>query len=169
MRPRSLPVLIAGVLLLGGCGAAERPAGDRPPPDGAPSSVAPTVACPQQPGVELPPGCAAYDPDAAMRLNEQYRQRMPLEPEHAAEAGEIVAQVRADLERLGEHGGDETAVRAVLERAGLTAVQTRAAAGDVLFGAMPPGGGCVYGAVEAEAVTVDAGGVIMDGGCLPAQ
>ena len=32
-------------------------------------SPTPTAACPAVPGVELPPECAPYDPDAAMAAN----------------------------------------------------------------------------------------------------
>lgn len=118
----------------------------------------------------LPEGCAPYDPEEAMALNDLYRQRADLTPEQAeASVGHIDA-ARTALEELRAAGSwPEDDVRAALEGVGLADVQTRSGAGDVLFGAVPPEGGCIYGAVEAEQVTVDAGGYIMDGGCLPAQ
>lgn len=168
MRRRALPVLTAALLLLlTGCGTAGAPASGA---DGAgedPPRSPGSVACPSPVHGDLPPECVAYDPDEAMALNEQYRERMPLDEGYAASLAPLVEDVRA---RLGAvPAGDEAAARAALEDAGLTAVQSRSGAGDVLFGAVPPDGGCVYGAVEPDAVTVEVGGFIMDGGCLPAQ
>lgn len=60
------------------------------------------------------------------------------------------------------------AVVDLLEAEGLSSVQTRESAGHVLFGAVAATGGCVFGAVTPEAVTIDVGGGIADGGCLPA-
>ena len=62
----------------------------------------------------------------------------------------------------------EDAVRTALLDAGASDVQLRASAGAVLFGA-GVAGGCLYGAVDENAVSVELGGFILDGGCLPAQ
>lgn len=133
-------------------------------------SPSPTAACAEQPGVELPSGCAPYDPDQAMAQNDRYRERMSIDNDDHAKVERIVGDVRERLEALRLAGPTtERAVRSQLDEAGLTDVQTRVGAGDVLFGAVPSGGGCVYGAVTPEEVTVDAGGYILDGGCLPAQ
>ena len=142
---------------------------------GAPGAEAiptptPTAACPQIEGVELPPECAPYDPDAAMAQNERYRERMELPEEAAAAAQEFVAPVQAGLEEIRVSGtiSIET-VEQVITDAGLPQPQLRSGAGDVLFGVAGPEGGCVFGAVTPEEVTIEVGGNIMDGGCLPAQ
>jgi len=157
------------VLLAGGCAGVAAP-GVGSPRAATPAAASPTAACPVQPGVELPENCAPYDPDAAMALNDAYRQRMPSSNESPAATAVLVDGVRARLDDARADGGwSEESVRALLEEAGLSDIQTRTGAGDVLFGAVPPGGGCVFGALEEQAVTVEAGGYILDGGCLPAQ
>lgn len=166
MRVRaSAGVVVALTLALSACG----PATGSPAPSVSASPSA-TAACAVQEGVELPPGCAPYDPDQAMAQNDRYRERMSIDNDDHEKVARIVADVRQRLEALRLAGPTtERAVRSQLDEAGLTDVQTRVGAGDVLFGAVPPGGGCVYGAVTPEEVTVDAGGYILDGGCLPAQ
>jgi len=105
-----------------------------------------------------------------MAGNEQYRERHELSDDVAAAGEALVPAVTEALEQLRLAGpATEDEVRATLESLGLASVRTRSGAGDVLFGASAPEGGCLFGAVEAEAVTVEVGGVIMDGGCLPAQ
>ena len=106
-----------------------------------------------------------------MGLNDLYRQRIELPADVTADITEFVVPVTEALDALRAAGPPftEAAVRSALEAEGLSSVQTRSGAGDVLFGAQPPAGGCVYGALEEEKVTVEAGGYIMDGGCLPAQ
>lgn len=160
-----LAPLVAVLALTTGCATAV----DAAP--GASASPAPGAACPTQEGVDLPEGCAGYDPDAAMAQNEMYRQRMELGAEARAANERLVAPITAALEalRTADGGFSEEGVRTALADAGALAIQTRTGAGDVLFGAAGPTGGCVYGAVEAERVTVEVGGIIMDGGCLPAQ
>ncbi|WP_203135766.1 hypothetical protein [Microbacterium sp. JZ31] len=158
-------LLLAMAVLLTGCATGEAAAPT------ATVSPSPTAACPEPPGTEPRAGCAPYDPDAAMAENDRYRQRIPLGEEAAAAAAEHLPAVRRGLESLRTGGTALTAaaVTEVLQDAGLASVQTRAAAGDVLFGATAPDGGCVFGAVTPEAVTAEIGGGIMDGGCLPAQ
>jgi hypothetical protein len=168
MRRVIVPVFAAAaVLAVAACAAPI--ASDRVP--AASESTTPIAACPEQPGVELPPECAPYDPEGSMALNDLYRQRIDLPADAQESADMFVEPVTAALEELRAEGPPftEDGVRAALEAEGLLSVQTRSGAGDVLFGAQPPAGGCVYGALEAERVTVDVGGYIMDGGCLPAQ
>lgn len=162
-----LAPLLALLTLTAGCATV---VGASPSPS-ASASPSPTAACPEQEGVDLPEGCAGYDPDAAMALNDLYRQRLELSADAQAENERLIAPVTAALEalRTADGGFTEEGVRAALADAGATAIQTRTGAGDVLFGAAGPAGGCVYGALEAERVTVEVGGIIMDGGCLPAQ
>ena len=61
----------------------------------------------------------------------------------------------------------EDAVREAVGDAGFASdsIQTRDDHRDVLFG-IGVEGGCVFGAVTTEAVSIDVGGYIMDGGCL---
>lgn len=165
--PAAAFLLVAAALLVG-CAT---PAGPGAGPEPSSSSPVPTAACPEQPGVELPPECAPYDPDQAMAQNDLYRERMEVDADTQAAGDELVPPVTAALEDLRASGVplSDGAVAEALASAGVAAVpQTRAAAGDVLFG-VAVGGGCLYGAVTPEAVSVDVGGFIMDGGCLPAQ
>ncbi|RZI91048.1 MAG: hypothetical protein EOO67_10620, partial [Microbacterium sp.] len=65
---RRVPFVIPAAMLalfLAGCATT----GQTPPSGVSPSPTA-LVACPEQPGVELPPECVPYDPDAAMGLND---------------------------------------------------------------------------------------------------
>lgn len=130
----------------------------------------PTVACPTIEGVEQPPECAPYDPDEAMAANDRYRERMELDQDAAA-ANEQAMVPAADALEVVRASGDITveSVREALERAGLTDPQVREDYSRVLFGASGPAGGCIHGEVAAHAVTIDVGGYILDGGCLPAQ
>jgi hypothetical protein len=165
-------VVIALSVVLGGCattgpGAGPGAAGMTPTP-----TPTPTAACPEQPGVELPPTCAPYDPDASMAQNELYRQRMDMDDASKAAGAVLLAEATTALQTLQTEGGPVTGdtVRAALEQAGAAEVQIREGAGDVLFGAAIPGG-CVYGDIDGPTgvLTIDLGGFIMDGGCLPAQ
>ena len=172
MRRRTLPLLTAVLLLLTACAAGERGAGagSAGPATAGPTEPSPSsVACPSPADGDLPPECVPYDPEQAMGLNEQYRQRYPLDEGYVASVAPIAEDARGRLEAVRNEGVDEEAIGAALEAAGLVAVQSRSSHGDVVFGAMLPEGGCVYGAVAPTTVTVDVGGFIMDGGCLPAQ
>jgi len=161
MRRTIFPLALLVLIAMTGCASA---------PSAVGSASAPTAACPQQPGVELPAGCAGYDPDAAMAANESYRQRIDLAPDVRAAADELVPDARSALETTRGSGTlTADAVRSALEDVGLRDVQTRSAGTNVLFGAAAPQGGCLYGSLSAETVIVDAGGYIRDGGCLPAQ
>lgn len=134
------------------------------------SSPVPTVACPVIEGVELPPECVPYDPDAAMAENDRYRERIDIGEEAEKSGAALVRQVEAALEALrseGEIRADDVA--AALEATGATSPQVREDYGRILFGAVAPTGGCVFGDISDDTVSVDIGGFIMDGGCLPAQ
>lgn len=163
----SLAAAVLAVVLVG-CAPPAGP-GDAASPSPSPSPT-PTAACPQVEGVDLPPGCAPYDPQESMDLNEQYRDRMDID-EATREASTGPAEtVRADLEELRAAGGVTVEqVQDVLIAAGLADAFVREDYGDVLFGVNGPKGGCIFGEVSAEAVVVDVGGYILDGGCLPAQ
>lgn len=136
---------------------------------GTPSPT-PTAACPQVEGAELPPECAPYDPDAAMAENERYRERVEISEDAEAAGEELAAPLRVQLEDVRTSGTiTADVVTQIIEDAGLPQPQFREEGGTVLFGVAAPDGGCVFGAVTPEAVTVEVGGYIADGGCLPAQ
>lgn len=163
-----LAFLLTGVFLLGGC--AGTPAGSNGGGPSAASTPTPTAACPQIEGVVLPPECAPYDPDRAMAQNDRYRERMALSDEAAAAAAQPVSELRARLETLRTEGEiSVTAVEGALREVGLPDDPVRGDDRAVEFAVAGPGGGCVFGEVRPESVLVEAGGYIMDGGCLPAQ
>ncbi|MGJ0389949.1 hypothetical protein [Microbacterium sp. CGR1] len=166
-RGARLLLVIAATALLVGCASAG------PAPLGAPLSESPTptptAACPQVEGVDLPPDCAPYDPDNAMAQNERYRDRVDLSDDSRAAAEKPANDVRTALETLRTSGDlSVTAVEDAIASAGLTDIQTLGDERAVAFGAAAPQGGCIFGEVSADVLTVDIGGVIMDGGCLPA-
>jgi hypothetical protein len=169
-RSRMLSLLGATALttmLLAGCATA------RPQAAGTPSETptpTPTAACPIVEGVELPPECAPYDPEKSMALNDRYRERMDITEEARAAAEQSIADVRPALETLRTSGELSTdAVAEVFVEAGLANAQTIGDARAVAFGVAAPQGGCIFGEVSADVLTIEAGGFIMDGGCLPAQ
>ncbi|MFT4258502.1 hypothetical protein [Microbacterium sp.] len=133
-------------------------------------STSPTAACPLIEGVEPPPDCVPYDPDHAMAQNDVYRQRMDLSDGEREAAERAIAEVSPALDALrAGNGVTADAVEAALEDAGLADAQARGDERVVAFAAYGPEGGCVFGEVSAEALRIEAGGYIMDGGCLPAQ
>lgn len=155
----------ATVLLLAGCATASPQAGSTPS-----ASPTPTAACPLVEGVELPPECAPYDPEKSMAQNDTYRQRMDISDETRAAAEEAIEKVQPALDALRTSGDISTdAVVAVMTDAGLTSTQTIGDQRGVAFGVVGPKGGCIFGEVSADALIIEAGGYIMDGGCLPAQ
>lgn len=160
--------LLATTTVLAGCATATSgPWGAAPTESPTPT---PTAACPQVEGVELPPECAPYDPDNAMAQNERYRDRVDLADESREAAEKPAQSVRAGLERLRTSGGlSVAAVEEVFADAGLTDIQTIGDERAVAFGVAAPEGGCIFGEVSADVLTVEIGGVIMDGGCLPAE
>ncbi|MBQ3359458.1 MAG: hypothetical protein IJG47_11230 [Microbacterium sp.] len=155
---------IGAVLLLAGCAGPSGVGAELTP------TVTPTAACPQVEGVDLPPECAPYDPEQAMDLNDRYRDRMEIDSATHEASAAVVETLRIDLEGLRTAGTFTVdTVRAALTDAGLPDAQVREDYGDVLFGVGGVDGGCVFGEVTEEGVTVDIGGYILDGGCLPAQ
>ena len=160
--------VLALAIALAGC-AMPAPQSASSPPTPTPTPT-PTAACPQVEGAELPPECAPYDPDQSMAQNERYRDRMEISVQAAAALEGHVEPLLAAMEGLRSSGAfsEQTVTRALAE-AGLPHPQVREDYGDVLFGVAGPEGGCLFGAVTAEAVSVEIGGYIMDGGCLPAQ
>lgn len=104
-----------------------------------------------------------------MAQNERYRDRVDLSDESRAAAEEPAASVRTGLETLRASGDlSVNAVEEVFADAGLTDIQTLGDERAVAFGAAAPEGGCIFGEVSADVLSVEIGGVIMDGGCLPA-
>jgi hypothetical protein len=104
-----------------------------------------------------------------MAQNERYRDRVDLSEESRAAAEEPAAAVRTGLESLRASGDlSVNAVEEVFAATGLAGVQTLGDERAVAFGAAAPEGGCIFGEVSADTLTVEIGGVIMDGGCLPA-
>ena len=158
-----LGCLVVAAALVGCAGASPGMAEDS-------SSPTPSYACPLVEGVELPPECAPYDPEAAMAENDRYRERMELSEDAAAAGEELAAPLRTQLEEVRTSGTiTADVVTRTIEDAGLPQPQFREEGGIVLFGVTAPDGGCLFGTVSPEAVTVEVGGYIMDGGCLPAQ
>ncbi|WP_295788070.1 hypothetical protein [uncultured Microbacterium sp.] len=144
----------------------------RPTTETAGATPAPSAssACPIVEGVQLPPECAPYDPDAAMAANDRYRDRMAIDDAARAAAEEISPDVVAALGAAAAEGPLSTErAAAALAEAGASTPQVRAEAGRVLFGAGGPKGGCLFGEVDGSSVSVEVGGYILDGGCLPAQ
>ena len=151
--------VVALIALLAGC--ASTPTATSPAPATA------TVGCPIEQGIELPPGCIPYDPEAAMAENERYRERIELDEAATSENTRAAGPVLAALEAL-RTGGEVTVdgVERTLEEAGLSDVQVLGSDGRVAFGAKGPAGGCLFGGATTDVVTVEVGGYIRDGGCL---
>lgn len=160
------PVMTCAVVLLVGCASTD--AGR----DLTPTSPSPTSACAvaEQPGVEPPAGCIVYDTDDNMASNELYRQRMPQPEAGQTAAAALIGPVTDALTALRVSGVPITdqAVRTALTSAGVRedAIQTGGSTGSIAYGAAIDGGGCVFGGVTVETVSAEAGGFIMDGGCL---
>jgi len=163
-----LPLVLAGAFVLGGCAVVPTDTGGAGSP--VTSVPTPTMACPENDEAVLPPECAPYDPDHAMAQNDRYRERMELSDEAAAAAAQPVSDLRGHLETLRTEG--EISIRAVEAALGEVGLLDAVVRGDeraVEFAATAPEGGCVFGEVRPDSVSVEAGGYIMDGGCLPAQ
>lgn len=146
------------------------PGGPDVPTSGSSSSPTPDGACPTTDGQEVPAGCVAYDGRAAMRLNEAYRQRAELAPSDA-DAGRIARdRIQAELEDLAQHPLTAADVERPLARLGHVDVQAYGRSdepGGLAVG-VSVAGGCVYGSVRGSSVELRVGGMIADGGCLPA-
>lgn len=133
-------------------------------------SITASYACPTMEGVQLPPECAPYDPDAAMTANERHRDRMSIDDDARAAAEDVSADVVAVLRTAAQEkqlSAEEVAM--LLNEGGALSPQVRAEANSVLFAAAGPKGGCLFGEVSGTSVSVEIGGYILDGGCLPAR
>lgn len=104
-----------------------------------------------------------------MAQNDRYRERVELSDESTAVAEGPATSIRTALETLRAAGTISVeAVEDAIADAGLTGIQTQGDERAVAFGAAGPEGGCVFGEVSYDVLTVEIGGVILDGGCLPA-
>ncbi|WP_069385412.1 DUF6993 domain-containing protein [Cellulosimicrobium cellulans] len=168
------------VLLVVGVGAWSDAYDDATAPGPAVSpSATVTGACPETGTDDAGGGdpasgttCAPYDGEAAMRANEAYRQRAGT-PEGDALAAQSVPAVESALVPLvtGEPL-DRDEVVAALRAAGFTdaAVTPETSPLGLVATSFGVGvsvpGGCVFGGVAPDGVTLEAGGPIADGGCL---
>jgi len=170
-RGTRLLLVIATTMLLAGCATATTglsTASSTASASASPSPT-PTAACPQVEGVELPPDCAPYDPDNAMAQNDRYRDRVDLSEASRAAAEQPANEIRTALETLRTSGDlSVDAVEDAIADAGLSDIQIIGDDRAVAFGVAAPEGGCIFGEVSADVLTVEVGGIIMDGGCLPA-
>ena len=170
IRTRAALVMIVAVPLLA-AGCAGRPGATAA---GSPS-VTPTAACPVVEGQEMPADCVPYDGEAAMALNDAYRQRF--EPSDDGRA-EVEPQRVAAQDALASLVGAPLSVDAVtvaLEDAGFDPdVPWVEPAGDPAAPSsigviISVGGLCLVGTLDAEHAEVETDGMIADGGCVPAQ
>lgn len=109
------------------------------------------------------------------QANKMFRERHPLPADLAAANVRCVDEVRAGLTELDDtHRVDVVAVTNVLVKVGLSNPTVRRPGrldigpGDGLIFARHTGAGCLFGSVSRTDVTVEVGGGILDGGCLPA-
>ncbi|MCP1428275.1 uncharacterized protein YceK [Microbacterium foliorum] len=170
--PRLL-LVIATTMLLAGCATATTGLSTASPTASASATASPsptpTAACPQVEGVELPPDCAPYDPDNAMAQNDRYRDRVDLSEASRAAAERPATDIRTALKALRASGDlSVDAVEDAISDAGLSDIQIIGDERAVAFGVAAPEGGCIFGEVSADVLSVEVGGIIMDGGCLPA-
>ena len=137
-------------------------------PTAVPSaSPTPTRACPQIDGADLPPDCVPYDPDNAMAQNERYRDRMEMSAASRAAAEEAVVALRPALEQLRAKGEvSPDSVQVALQDAGLDGIEMIGDERGTEFSANGPEGGCIFGVVSDDPLTVEVGGYVMDGGCF---
>lgn len=154
---------IAAVVMTAGC--AQAPEVEPAAPTGAPSPS--SVACAIQEGIELPPECIPYDPQALMDSNERYKDRMPVSADAYAAFEAERAEIEAEIERLREDDAlSPEGVADVLEGAGVAVGEAYEIEGTVFVLGDGPAGGCVEGRVDAESTEIDAVGYVMDGGCI---
>ena len=151
------------VLLLAGCAT---------PPGGEASGTAPTVlepssvACPEQEGVELPPECIPYDPQALMDSNERYKDRWPVAAGSFAAFEANRPEFTAAIEALQQSDGlTADAVLAIMDDNGITGAHAWIADGVVTLSGNGPSGGCVFGIADATEFEMNIVGPVLDGGC----
>lgn len=154
----SMVLLAVGLLVATGCASAPSAGED------------PTAACPENEVGGMPNSCAPYDPEDAMALNDLLRKRPDLPEAAISDNSTLIRPLTERLESLrSQNEVSIDNVVAAIEAVGLVDVQIRDDYGDLLFGAPGPAGGCIFGEVSDEAVLVETGGFIMDGGCLAMQ
>ncbi|WP_327003687.1 hypothetical protein OHA72_52935 [Dactylosporangium sp. NBC_01737] len=151
-----------------------------PAPAATPSRFVAACADPAAspaPGSAAPPAATPNpsDPEERFRQNKAFRNRNPLPPQAVAAVQPCVEKVRAGLDRLRAEGRfDGPSIERVLTDAGLVDVESRkpgrldtAGGGGLLF-CGNSGFGYVFGEHGRTLTSVEAGGGIADGGCLPA-
>ncbi|HEY6738792.1 MAG TPA: hypothetical protein VI076_08060 [Actinopolymorphaceae bacterium] len=163
----SLTAILAVAALAGAACETERPSS----PEARPSPTA-SGACPTGGEHEPARDCVPYDGEALMRGNNAYRERRELPPEtkRAAERHRAeITKLLASKARTGPIGpNDVEALLAPLGYPSVTAYGRSDTGGGLALG-VSTGSGCVYGRVKGAEVTLEAGGAIADGGCLPAE
>ncbi|UWZ57578.1 hypothetical protein Daura_16290 [Dactylosporangium aurantiacum] len=140
------------------------------------ASPAPATGAPGTPGTATAGTPGSEDQfQRDNQANRAFRQRGVLPPQAMAAVQPCVAEVRAGLDRLRAEGRfDGPAIERVLTDAGLAEVESRRAGrldtgdGSGLLFCGNSGFGYVFGQHGPAGTTVDAGGAIADGGCLPA-
>lgn len=160
-------VLLVGLTMVGisltGCAAP-----DTGPLSGAGTpSQSPTAACPRVDEMPDPQQCAAYNPDAAMRENERYREQRTISARTRALLDVYVEPARTALESL-QQPATVSDVRKALGSVGLDEREVQAVDDGIgiRFGAAA-NGGCLTGVVSQDGTaTISTGGSILDGGCL---
>ncbi|MBT2586675.1 hypothetical protein [Arthrobacter sp. ISL-95] len=163
-----LAVSIAGASATSSCAIP----GEIPPASTAiaePGSPTPTRLCRLVEGVPAAKeDCVVADPEAAMAVNELYRQRRALTPDMQNHLAFYLDPARRALDALSEPPTAKVVVEQ-FELVGLPrdSVQTDDNGNGVRFGVASPQGGCLFGFVALDGqVDISTGGSIMDGGCL---
>jgi len=108
-----------------------------------------------------------------MRANEAYRQRSPLSQGLQARAEYHRERITAALQKAVEAGSlDQFDAPRILAPFGYDASSVQSYGRSDVGGGLAVGvstdAGCVYGGVRGNAVDLQTGGGIADGGCLPA-
>ena len=166
-RHRAPALTAAGLaLLLAGCASTGPGAGATAARPAAGGGARPCDAG------EDPAAGACYDPEALMRSNRHFRDRIDPQPADLADARGALEPVRVALTPVAASPTVDSVTRA-LRAAGwprATGVASSAVIGVPAGGtgvSVPFGSACVYGDVTAGAVTLDVGGVTEEGSCLP--
>lgn len=168
---RTWGVAALGAAVLAGCAQAP---GDDAPQAETTSPPPSSVACPQVEGVQLPPECVPYDPQALMDANHDYADRYPVSELAFAAFEQARPGIEAAVARLQASGSVTVdSVARTLEDAGLGAsriepVVTWENIDGIKFMAGGPAAGCVEGSVTVDSFEMHIMGYIHDGGCIPA-
>jgi hypothetical protein len=172
---RYLGVVALFVAVVAGCAAppgSEGAGGEGAGSDKTSALEPSSVACPQVEGVDLPPECIPYDPEAFMDANEAYKDRIPVSEK--AFAGFEVKREEVEVAIAALQASDDVTIDSVadvLETAGLgpdpiEPVRTWENVDGVHFMAGGPTGGCVEGTVTVKALNMALKGYVNDGGCI---